>query len=66
MFNKGEDKTIFLELTGFNEVLVTIENLKLKKRGVDNISTKVIKNIAIYIADVLYHIIINLSIEKGI
>ena len=59
------DKTIFLEFTTYDEVIIVIDKLKLKKGGVDNISTKVIKEIAIYIADVLCHII-NLSIEKGI
>ena len=59
------DKTIFLELTNFNEVLIIIEKLQVKNGGVDNISTKVIEHIAIFIADVLRHIV-NLSIEKGI
>lgn len=59
------EKTIFLEFTNYNEVISVIEKLKLRKGGVDNISTKVIKEIAIYIAEVLCHII-NISIDNGI
>ena len=42
-------KTIFIKPVTYKEIELIIKNLKIKKGGVDNISSKVLKAISIFI-----------------
>ena len=62
---KYNTKTFYIMPTSKAEVISIINNLKLKKGGVDNIHAKVLKAISVLIADHLSHLF-NLCIERAI
>ena len=62
---KINTETIYLQPANYFEIENIIRKMKAKKGGVDNINSKVLKAIYIYIADALFHIS-NLSIHLGV
>ena len=61
----SNSETIYLQPVNYFEIEKIIQKMKVKKGGVDNINTKVLKAIYIYIADALFYIS-NLSIHLGV
>ena len=61
----SNSETIYLQPVNYFKVEKIIQKMKVKKGGVDNINTKVLKAIYIYIADALFYIS-NLSIHLGV
>lgn len=62
---KSNPKTLFIKPTNKFEIMKIIDNLKLKKGGVDKISAKTLKATSTVIADTLAYVF-NLCIEKSI
>lgn len=62
---ESNQKTLFINPTNETEIIKIINNLKLKKGGIDGISAKILKTIAPIIADTLAYVI-NHCIETSI